>query len=803
MRALELDRLFHELGPAFRSGSARLALEALVRLIEAADGRDDLIRPYLDELAPELGTLLSARTPRGLAPERMERVWRALDRVGAPLEALLRLRLLTGLVFAWVGDWHGVSRSIGVPLPAHPPEINRTEHAGHDRLVEWLRLARERGLPAAAPLSDLLEAWDREDRRVSVGVAIPVVQQIQGDHAPLGRLRRVSVDLFRRDDYGLDEIHAAVALAEDTAEATFASDAVAAARALLRGRGLVRPGVRFAARIVFEEGMTIHRGSSADLAIGALFYVRAANLAERRTRIILQPGVAMTGGLGADGGVLDVEPGSLQAKVEAAFFSPARILVVPEAQREQVMAQAASLHARYPGRSLPVLGVQTLEDVFFDVRVARESVLPAWRFGMAWVWRRKFTAGGMATVAVLALALALTIWSRVDTNPVSGRITEDRLVLTNQFGQVVRSIDVGEVLAVYSRRFSSANDSGIFDLYDLDGDGDLDVCYGFQSNRKQDAPYIACVSTGGGEISWRRTLDKTLNYASIPPGGSHHFGPRQLDVVPCSEGSGVCLFARATHAIFFAALIVKLDAVTGEELGVYVHNGILTNMAAVRDPTSGIPLILFGGASQFRGEPVLGALDSRFIDGQSPSGGQYVAEDIGPGLERHYIRFPLTPVGEVTRYLHQYRSIHMINTADSLFFVRFWDTAASSLLLAVDPSMTWIYFGDARDNLRMNASREGSSPWVRRLDSLHQSTPLPLEQNLIAEFGYDFEARRIWSGSEYDLMVDFLMDHGFLEQAPDTAYWEAYRKSLLYWNGDDWVTQPVMNRHYLEAMEGR
>lgn len=202
-------------------------------------------------------------------------------------------------------------------------------------------------------------------------------------------------------------------------------------------------------------------GDSAGLAFVLAAATARASLAPGRSRIRVVEGLAATGVLEATS-VAPVEPRTLEAKVEAAFFSQVRLLLVPASQESGAKACLDRLLRAYPHRDLSMRGVSDAAEIPAPgIRVGRGQKPPR-TMGLGDVlvadargavettasWVRWLGRSRWRTAAVFVIALAgftMLGWEvyRHWPTPAEVRWVDDREIeLRNSRGVVFRQIDL-------------------------------------------------------------------------------------------------------------------------------------------------------------------------------------------------------------------------------------------------------------------------------------------------------------------------------------------------------------------------
>lgn len=127
--------------------------------------------------------------------------------------------------------------------------------------------------------------------------------------------------------------------------------------------------------VSFELTGAIHHGSSANLAISALWYIKLLEAANQRERFTLNPNAVITGSIDEEGNILPVNQTSINPKAKAAFFSWAEYLVVPESQGHLFQEELDNLHSKYHEKNIELIPVSHLKDLFFDRRITNRKTI--------------------------------------------------------------------------------------------------------------------------------------------------------------------------------------------------------------------------------------------------------------------------------------------------------------------------------------------------------------------------------------------------------------------------------------------
>jgi hypothetical protein len=370
-----------------------------------------------------------------------------------------------------------------------------------------------------------------------------------------------------------------------------------------------------------------------------------------------------------------------------------------------------------------------------------------------WITRHPIaaSAGTLFSFGLIAGLLFLALPERerevTDINPTGFTMSGRMIVLRNNFGQEVGTIEGTDMLATVN-----ANDPAklpdLIQFVDADGDGVNEVVWYEATDGTQGwHRAIRCESLRPGMISWQHKIGGTDDYPGHPEAGGAIFSVQQLTAGDFDGTGGPELYALLPSGSF-PAQIIKLDAARGGEIGRYRHVGGLATMRFVDIDGDTVPEIIAGGTNNSFGEAVVAILDPREISGQSPYRGDYGAAGVLPADEKAYIRFPRTIAGLADRSSVR-NTIREIN---------------------VDP---------ANRNIRVSV--------IDNTDGVYGNADYHVNM------GFDLSIGAIERGDGYNLYTDSLIASGSLSFRPDGGYFGEYRKTISWWDGAQWVHHPTWN----------
>ena len=197
-----------------------------------------------------------------------------------------------------------------------------------------------------------------------------------------------------------------------------------------------------------DSGQTF-TGDSIGLALGLLTYTQLLRSEVQHFDRLLSGEVAFTGGVDTTGRLTPVNDETLPQKIERAFFSPVKYLVLPESNLRIARGHLETLRARYPRRHLILVGADRLGDVIDDHNVVRSEKVCIGKFTAKVVYKyTRMTKVQVPLLLVLGYLLLCLIypkaWVGFDWNPAFARfnLQDNSLDFYNGTSQVVGSYPI-------------------------------------------------------------------------------------------------------------------------------------------------------------------------------------------------------------------------------------------------------------------------------------------------------------------------------------------------------------------------
>jgi hypothetical protein len=503
-------------------------------------------------------------------------------------------------------------------------------------------------------------------------------------------------------------------------------------------------------------------GQSLGLGTAAGLFAVFSHLLSDRTFFIPGGSSVYTGGIGPDGIVRKLDDEQVRIKVKTAFHSPVKYLVLPKANEQVAEEEIGALQRDYPCRRLEIVPVRHLRDVFdhrqltlrseFTLRQRASRKLEKFRTTLA------VTSSLLLVLLVAGYFLFVADW---DDNPAQIRLRNNYYIIENRNGK-----------ELWRELFSPANSP--YDIppddvmarvaeqtiiRDINNDGKNEVILSHPGNQDGFTNHVFCYS-----------FDKILLWHSRVGLGIETYEGRYLD----DKAFSITRIAwmPGTKAIpprlvtlsdnnSYTNLVNTFDP-NGIKLTEYLHIGTISAALVTLDRSTGEPRIVLGGMLNGFRRSVLLMLDPKHADGVSPHLREYnlLRPVIPPAEEVFYLMFPKPDIQQ-----------HLDEAYNHIVHMRMF-----------------------KEYLLMVITHHGVL--TDKAGIAHNSTSLIWDININS-----FKALAVNTSTEFDFNHDRLLIEGKITSRRNAMYKQALIDSILYWDGEKFVSTPTMNRRYLEALK--
>ncbi|MGD8748976.1 MAG: hypothetical protein PVI44_10950, partial [Balneolaceae bacterium] len=626
---------------------------------------------YCQQLVPYFPVFQSPLSFTGIDPEILVSINNLLEKLQEEVsfsneaeqfrKAQDSLQCTILFLYTCLGDIEAGIRAIG-------PEVGSVEERSQEKpFSELIKNYSQSGRTHVADcLRKASEWWDKVSHQDPDSAFVPVVERI-GKHTLGGRLRlmrvRVVGEREKNDQY---EHHYTVVGAErgGTQGNEFVARIV---RPVIDDRYPYLIDRFFDLQFSFRQSLGLQKGRSSELAAGVLGFCSITRYAGQREQFCLEPRVGLTGSLSENGAIEEISDDSICPKIDAAFFSWIRYLVVPDAQKKPFEECRDKLLKKYPGRRLQIIGLSNFGDFIYDRRIVGHNIASRPEHYFIKAWDRKFSLAGISIILVLLLVIGRLVYGPIDKNPVEGKFEGTQLKIFNKSGQLLKAFDAGPRRAKTFRGNNSNQRFPQVQFYDLDEDGTNEVFWyesSFLDHRSQHISNIKAWSLTGDSLIWQFPVQFDLQFPRKNSIVDDEFELKEFQIVDIGDGKPL-LVANANAGPMFPSVIFSLNVSTGKIDQTYVHAGRLYDMA-VKDLTGdGIPEVIATGMNNAFWKASITVLDIYHMQGHAPVRGDYIVKGFKPAKERYYLMIPKTILGKYYDPVEKSNKGNIIETASS------------------------------------------------------------------------------------------------------------------------------------------
>ncbi len=450
--------------------------------------------------------------------------------------------------------------------------------------------------------------------------------------------------------------------------------------------------------------------------------------------------VAVTGAMDGTGRILPVNESTLKYKIEAAFFSQIRTVVLPLAHKTLAVKILSDLQVEFPLRKIHMVFLSSIEEFeghrevfFYQRRKASRRVMQFFREYVSYV-----------TLSIMSLILVLVVglWFGVIHNPLPHKLVldENRVRVQNKWGTELWMGNIGSTHGI---------------IEDIDGNKTPEVIIGHDMGYESESSSefvgsIACYDYKGN-LQWKFGAGDSLlfgeNVINDPFNGV-------VALVEDLNQDGLCEIVTIGVSKLFPCQICFLDH-QGNLLSEYWHVGQLAGARSIEAFDNGKKreVAFYGINNRYRTGVIL-VLDPFQTHGQS--------------LEMKSLRIPRPEVD-----------------GNEIFYVKFPNTH--------------FFEGIRYDFSRIVSHSDGRSFTA----SNNKGITLPDGTSHIASVYYEFNSnmtliRSYPTDGYYDLYKRKYPDR------PQIGYGNAIvgkqLSSIEYWDGTKWVPNRTINSNYLASI---
>ncbi|MBU8934905.1 MAG: hypothetical protein KOO62_13040 [candidate division Zixibacteria bacterium] len=396
---------------------------------------------------------------------------------------------------------------------------------------------------------------------------------------------------------------------------------------------------RIQARFQIEDADHAFTGDSIGLAAALVAYAQLLKPDIARYERFISSEVAFTGGIDRQGRLLPVNKDTLSVKVERAFFSSVKYLVLPESNIVVARECVTILQEKYPHRDLQLIPSTHIGKVACDHNIVRAERVCMGQF----VAQKAGQYGRMVKIQVpLLLALLwvlLAFFYPRFFNPWFDRNPKYVKVTTRGFEALNK-----DSIFLWDVEYECEGIEAIpkWQTGDLDGDGMNEIALAPKSLGPCDRNAVLHVYDSEGELLFERTMVQRMPNDDV----GDQFVPSVISFQPLNDRHVIITVACRSGP---ARGHVRIWSRTGDSLVTYINKGFPGPSLLVDVDSNGENEILFCGINNPMASVCL------FTLGDGPCNGESPPRAPGPGPEEVYLIVP--PTGVSQQLVEQYNCV--------------------------------------------------------------------------------------------------------------------------------------------------
>jgi len=543
---------------------------------------DPAYASYFDEFIELCLQAHAALQTADFTPEELESLTGVVDecmavRNDARLVELRRaLRYRRASLLFQLGDLESALRLsrelVGSTSEFAPDQTTLTGLYALDALRELTRQVETQDPALHALLKEILDEWLLEhEAGADNTVNCLFVERTAAPATLRGRMRALQCEIeLGRDRRRADEVtfQMQVITADDSFVGAVHQSLAAVRAALLRQGVRIADGRRIRAHYRITDTAEKFTGDSIGLGAALIAFTQVLRAAALRHDRTIACDAAVTGVIDSAGNLEPANPTTIGVKIERAFYSRVRYVIVPEANLAGARERLRELNERYPRRQLLLIGASALTDVIADHNVVRSQKVCIGDF----VARRAGRLARMTSVQIPLLLLMLfflicLLFPKVSPffhwNPASLQIRDTKIVALNDKGQELWTHDFGYPMFADSLQYRLGN---------LDFDPEMEVVYMPRTDNAVPQTGQLFVLDDDGTMLFQRDgwISHVYPTDSVPS-GINKKEPRPIPYLAHYRGESVIV--TVINDIYPARGYIKFWNKTGDLLGWLIFSG--------------------------------------------------------------------------------------------------------------------------------------------------------------------------------------------------------------------------------------
>jgi hypothetical protein len=459
------------------------------------------------------------------------------------------------------------------------------------------------------------------------------------------------------------------------------------------------------------------------------------------------------------GNLLKLDKDILRIKLQAVFYSNFNKFVIPEDNVTEAKEILNGLKQKYPNRKLELIPVNNYENVFKNLNIAEVCKLK-FNEKLKSNYKKHNKVVNMVlsimTLSVISLFVLLYLIPHLDRNPIKGKFENGRFVVYNKYNIEIWAKETNGYVGMKEELFSKRIYYQGISIADIDNDGENEIIYidNFLTKELKNIKTIICCE-GNGTEKWKYSLPSEkmhYDWESDELKGDWVF--EQLFVDDLFGDGNKEIVANACYKPYFPDRLILLNS-KGELISEYYNSGYFNYITDYDIDGDNKKEVVAVGVNNYPGYRcgAMVVFDSDFLSGSS-----FKTDPLHSGkagLEKYYILFPKT---FMTKF-----NVSNFNIADYIM-----QNTERCIVNVLD--------GETEEKF---------------IDNPH----------LLYEFDKSLNVVNIGTSNQFQKQYETLLSQNKILPIPNMlTYLDSLKKEVRYWNGEEFVKYPSINKNYLKVL---
>jgi len=381
----------------------------------------------------------------------------------------------------------------------------------------------------------------------------------------------------------------------------------------------------------FLDKKSYYSGESLGLAMSLSTLSSISRNNDYKKKYSLLQDYCITGSITHDGTINPISSQTLTTKLNAVYYSPFKKVLISESNKIQALAELNKFKEDYPQRDLEIITANNIKDAALNQNILSEEIT-------SFKQRLKQKSNKSYIIPILILLLLIPIYyffiATTDQNPANLKFDGSKIEVYNNAEKFLWDYDFGFEFEKKLYDIQKGRQRSRFIFKDINNDGYNELIFSTQNNG--DVNGTIYLFNSDGNLNW---------YFNDHP--KIKFGDEVIDniynavSVYVNEFNGEQIIFGLFHEhILYPAHFMAFD-INGNIIGDYWNSGHFNSVIFADVDNDKVDEIILGGCNNGYNKGIICVLEHDRIIGHSPQlKDAYTPKTIPKGEEKYYIKFP-------------------------------------------------------------------------------------------------------------------------------------------------------------------